>query len=212
MCFLLLLLSVLFCFFDEFLESMLVALNSFIMLKKYFKLIVILLQESKSFSVLSFNMISQFRCHDILRVVRTIFKLLNSVLSYDHTKFFFFKKIFILVDIGIKIFKVNCVYIYIWSSFFSIFNLAWITCNNRQMMEHRIPNLINQTLWVLSISIGLPLVDINIVELYPDSYTPSLALINVNWAWHVILDIIIHIPISLNNIVKTIVLNSHDIL
>jgi len=60
---------------------MLVRLDNLVMLEKYVKSVVILFQEGQSLSVFLLQMFFQFVSHQILRMVRTIFKLINSRVS-----------------------------------------------------------------------------------------------------------------------------------
>jgi hypothetical protein len=91
---------------------MLVRLDNLVMLEKYVKSVVILFQEGQSLSVFLLQMFFQFVSHQILRVVRTIFKLINSRVSNLQLQLFRIQYFFVVINVRVIVLKVNSVHIY----------------------------------------------------------------------------------------------------
>jgi len=91
---------------------MLVRLDNLVMLEKYVKSVVILFQEGQSLSVFLLQMFFQFVSHQILRMVRTIFKLINSRVSNLQLQLFRIQYFFVVVNVRVIVLEVNSVHIY----------------------------------------------------------------------------------------------------
>jgi len=91
---------------------MLVRLDNLVMLEKYVKSVVILFQEGQSLSVFLLQMFFQFVSHQILRVVRTIFKLINSRVSNLQFQLFRIQYFLVVVNVRVIVLEVNSVHIY----------------------------------------------------------------------------------------------------
>jgi hypothetical protein len=175
---LLLLLTILLGLLDQLLEGVLIALDGLVMLKKDLKLVIILLEEGQSFSILALDMIPELMRHQVLGMVAAIIHLLDLLLSDDHIKLFSLQSILIVINIWIIILEIDSVNINLGGSFLEI----GVTCYNGHMVEDWVPNLADHTFRVASIPIGLPLVNVNIIELDLDPDTSSLAALDVDWA------------------------------
>jgi len=79
------------------------------------------------------------------------------------------------------------------------------------MVENRVSDLRDYALLVISISICLSLVDVNIIKQNLDSYSTSRALRNIEFTGPFWIDELIHIS-SFDNRLEAIVLSYNDIL
>ena len=93
----------------ELLECVLIALDSLVVLEQNFKLIVLLLEKGKGFSILALEMLPELSRHQVLGMVPSFLVLLNHVFPHDHAKFFRLNPIWILINIWVVVLEVNSV-------------------------------------------------------------------------------------------------------